>query len=453
MIHQQRLKHLNDKDARKGKYVLYWMQQSQRSQCNHALEYAIRQADNLKLPVVVIFGITPRYPEANERHYAFMLEGLRETRRTLEKRGIRLLVRVEHPREAVVNLAADAALVVADRGYLRFQREWRTHAARRVPCKMIQVESDIIVPVEVASEKEEYAARTLRGKIHKRLNNFMEPLEESAPKRGSLDFCGDSLKLDEIDEVLESLKVNRGASPVRSFTGGSTNARKLLETFISEKLSTYADERNDPSKDTASHMSPYLHFGQISPLEVAMRVSHAKTGSKKNKDAYLEELIVRRELSINFCYYNPRYDSFECLPAWALETLRQRKKDKREYSYSLEQLEQARTHDPYWNAAQNEMTQCGKMQNYMRMYWGKKILEWSSDPENAFRTALYLNNKYELDGRDPNSFAGVAWCFGKHDRPWTRRKIFGTVRYMNAAGLERKFDMDGYIEKTKSARR
>ncbi len=197
-------------------------------------------------------------------------------------------------------------------------------------------------------------------------------------------------------------------------------------------------------------MSPYLHFGQISPLYVALQVTGARGIKATNQDAYLEELAVRRELSMNYCLYNPHYDSYEGLPEWAKKTLKAHRKDKREYTYTLKELEEARTHDPYWNAAQKEMVLTGKMHNYMRMYWGKKILEWSVTPEEAFRSAIQLNNKYELDGRDPNSFVGVAWCFGKHDRPWTERPIFGTVRYMNAAGLERKFDMAAYIRKIKS---
>jgi deoxyribodipyrimidine photo-lyase len=194
-------------------------------------------------------------------------------------------------------------------------------------------------------------------------------------------------------------------------------------------------------------MSPYLHFGQISPLFIALQTHAAKGIKKQNKDAYLEELVVRRELSMNYCFYNPHYDSYSGLPDWAQKTLKAHRNDKREYIYSITELERARTHDPYWNAAQREMLLTGKMHNYMRMYWGKKILEWSATPEDAFKNALYLNNKYELDGRDPNSFTGVAWCFAKHDRPWNERAVFGTVRYMSSSGLERKFDMDAYVQK------
>jgi deoxyribodipyrimidine photo-lyase len=193
-------------------------------------------------------------------------------------------------------------------------------------------------------------------------------------------------------------------------------------------------------------MSPWLHFGQISPLVIALKVM--KTQSP-GKEAYLEELIIRRELAMNYTYYNPFYDSFEGLNDWAKKTLKEHEKDKRPYRYSIDELEQAQTHDPYWNAAQEEMRITGKMHGYMRMYWGKKILEWMKSPEEAFSTALYLNNKYELDGRDPNGFAGIAWCFGKHDRPWFERPIFGKIRYMNANGLKRKFNAEAYVDKIK----
>ncbi len=191
-------------------------------------------------------------------------------------------------------------------------------------------------------------------------------------------------------------------------------------------------------------MSPYLHFGQISPLYVAIQISQHRS---PGKEAFLEELIVRRELSMNFVHYNQNYDSFTGIPDWAKHTLDEHRQDPRKYMYSLEQLEQAQTHDPYWNAAQREMVITGKMHGYMRMYWGKKILEWTTKPEEAFSIALYLNNKYELDGRDPNSFTGVAWCLGKHDRPWGRRPIFGNIRYMSAEGLKRKFNANKYAQK------
>ena len=450
MIQPQRVQSLNDKEIRKGAYVLYWMQQSQRAECNHALEYALRQADELKLPVVVVFGITQKFPEANMRHYAFMLEGLLETRRALSRRGIQLVIKLQPPPKAALALGRDAALIVVDRGYLRLQREWRDNVGEQARCKVVQVESDVVVPVEVVSDKEEYAARTIRKKIHDNLDPFLKPLKESTPKRDSIDLKLDGLKADSVDSILGKLRIDRTVERVTSFIGGASNAERLLAEFVSGKLADYADGRNEPAKNRVSHMSPYLHFGQISPLAIALRVLKTKGAAKKHREAYIEELVVRRELSMNFCFYNPRYDSYDGLPEWARKTLAAQKRDKREYGYTLRELERGKTHDPYWNAAQKEMVLTGKMHNYMRMYWGKKILEWSATPEKAFENAIYLNNKYELDGRDPNSFTGVAWCFGKHDRPWSKRPIFGTVRYMSAGGLERKFDMEAYIRKVES---
>jgi deoxyribodipyrimidine photo-lyase len=235
----------------------------------------------------------------------------------------------------------------------------------------------------------------------------------------------------------------------RFLTGGPEKGRDLFRTFLEKSFSRYVKNRNQPQTDDISRMSAYLHFGQISPLYLALQINKTRGRATEAKAAYLEELIVRRELAINFVNSTARYDDFSSLPNWALETLARHRKDPREYTYTRRQLEDAKTHDQYWNAAMVEMRTTGFMHNHMRMYWGKKILEWSKTPEQAFRTALALNNKYFLDGRDPNSYAGVAWIFGLHDRAWFERPIFGKVRYMNASGLERKCDIRGYVEKVK----
>jgi deoxyribodipyrimidine photo-lyase len=248
--------------------------------------------------------------------------------------------------------------------------------------------------------------------------------------------------IQDVGNALSKLRIDRSSEKVNAFQGGIKEALRHLEIFLDEKLDRFPELRNNPTLDYLSHMSPYLHFGQISPLYIALKVKQTKS---PGIEAFLEELIIRRELSMNFVFYNDRYDSFDGLPEWARKTLRSHQKDKRQYLYRLEELEQANTHDPYWNAAQKEMVVKGKMHGYMRMYWGKKIIEWSKAPEEGFHAALYLNNKYELDGRDPNGFTGVAWCFGKHDRPWGERPIFGNVRYMNDKGLKRKFDADDYV--------
>jgi deoxyribodipyrimidine photo-lyase len=300
------------------------------------------------------------------------------------------------------------------------------------------------VPVEEASSKDEYSAGTFRPRITSKLTTYLVPLKKRQLKLDSLDLKFDCFAIDDVGKAADILKIDKSVKPSPFFHGGTAEAKKHLRSFIAKKLQRYDDDSNDPSIDGLSNMSPYLHFGQISPLHIAME---AATHGGNGLESYLEELIVRRELSINFVYYNRKYDSYECLPPWAKRTLEFHKKDKREYLYSLEQFEAATTHDRYWNAAQMEMAITGKMHGYMRMYWGKKIIEWSKTPQAAYKTMLYLNDKYELDGRDPNGFANVAWCFGLHDRAWSERPIFGKTRYMNAAGLERKFDMDAYIKK------
>jgi deoxyribodipyrimidine photo-lyase len=454
MIQAERIQKLNDREVRRGQYLLYWMQSSQRAEYNHALEFAVREANHENLPVVVLFVLTGRFPEANLRHYTFMVQGLQEVQTKLEKRRILFVVRKGDPPEEVVRMSPKASRLVVDRGYLRIQKEWRQEVAEWAPGSVVQVESDVVVPVTTVSSKEEYAAATIRPKIKRLLSRFLVPLAETPVKRapGKLSFSGLDLQ-GSLPRILSSLAVDPGIPPVKAFRGGATEARKRLDLFIGQKLQTYPDLRDDPSLDDSSHMSPYLHFGQISPLEIALRVQAAPKISLQAKEAYLEELIVRRELSMNFVQTNVHYDSYAAIPDWAKGTLQDHRRDKREFLYSRGEWEKARTHDPYWNAAQMEMVLTGKMHNYMRMYWGKKILEWTKSPEEAFSIALYLNNKYELDGRDPNGFTGVAWCFGKHDRPWPERKIFGKVRYMNAAGLRRKFKIDDYVRKVGSLKK
>lgn len=444
MIQRERIKVLNDKEIREGAYVLYWMQASQRVEDNHALEYAISRGNELGQPVLVFFGIAEHFPEANERHYAFMLEGLREVKLSLEKRGLRMVVLRQSPEKGVGRLAKNASLVVVDRGYLRIQRQWRRTVAERIDCPLIQIESDAVVPIEETSLKEEYAAATIRPKIRKNLSRFLIPLKQVVPAVRSRSHDLESYDIGDVDKAIAGLPIDRSVRRVTSFKGGTKEARRKLEVFLEGKLDHYPESKNDPTLDALSQMSPYLHFGQISPLLIALKAAESRSSGS---EAFLEELIVRRELSLNFVFYNKKHDSFEAVPEWAKKSLRAHRKDRRPYAYTLEEFESARTHDPYWNAAQKEMVIKGKMHGYMRMYWGKKIIEWSKTPEEAFQTALHLNNKYELDGRDPNGFAGVAWCFGKHDRPWGERPIFGHVRYMNDNGLKRKFDADGYVTK------
>ena len=448
MIRESRVRLLNLAPERRGACILYWMQASQRLRYNHALTYAIRLANERRLPVLIGFGLTDDFPEANERHFAFMLEGLRDVKIEAARRGIGFAAFKGSPDEVIINLAKKASVVVTDRGYLRIQREWREDVAQKIDRSLIEVESDAIVPVEVVSDKAEYAARTLRPKIHRNLGEYLEPVVETKVQVPFSEQIGGTIELEDVESVLHSLNIDRSVQRVTRYIGGEREASRRLKRFVVEKLDDYNTHRNDPNLEGVSDLSPYLHFGQISDLDIVLQIrAAAGEGSQESVDAFLEELIVRRGLSINFCHYEPRYDRYDALPEWAQLTLDKHREDERPFVYALDVFEQGGTHDPYWNAAQIEMVETGKMHNYMRMYWGKKIIEWSPSPEDAFDTALYLNNKYELDGRDVNSFAGVAWCFGKHDRPWKEREIFGMVRYMNANGLKRKFDRDGYVRK------
>jgi deoxyribodipyrimidine photo-lyase len=447
MIQQERIKALNRETVRAGHYILYWMQAAQRVEYNHALEYAIERANNLSKPLVVLFGLTDKYPEANLRHYTFMLQGLRQTKNALGARGIQLVVWRKSPELAVKAFAEKAALVVVDGGQLRIQRRWRNKAAISIECPLYEVETNLIVPVEEASVKEDFSAGTFRPRITKKLGYYLAPLKHKKPKVDSLGLKFESFDISNLETAISQLNIDRSVPAVNWLRGGTDQAKRHLRNFLNSKLDYYPEKRNDPGLDYVSHMSPYLHFGQISALYIALQVMKTKSPGCQ---AYLEELIVRRELSHNFVFYNNKYDTFEALPPWAERTLNLHRKDERVYVYSQKQFEKALTHDPYWNAAQQEMVITGKMHGYMRMYWGKKILEWSMNPEAGVKIALYLNNKYELDGRDANGFAGVAWCFGKHDRAWGERRVFGKIRYMNEAGLKRKFDPDKYVERVRS---
>jgi deoxyribodipyrimidine photo-lyase len=447
-IHPERVQKLNSKDLRRGDYVLYWMQQSQRAEHNHALEYAIEQANELHLPVVVVFGLTADYPEANLRHYVFMLAGLTETQAALAARRIPMAVRLGQPAKVALAAGKRAALIVCDRGYLRHQKAWRREVAEHAGCGVVQVETDVIVPVNCASTKREFAARTIRAKIHKRLAEFLVALRRTPIKYPTSlnDFTG--LEIGDGATILKKLKIDRAVGPVTAFfRGGTADAKQRFENFLRQGLAHYKQNRNQPQTDHVSHMSPYLHFGQISPLYLALRISGERSKFKENADAYFEELIVRRELAINFVEFTPDYDVFECLPDWAKATLESHCGDRREHLYSVGELERAETHDRYWNAACEEMKRTGYMHSYMRMYWAKKILEWSRTPRAAFSTTLAIMNRYFLDGRDPNSYTGVAWVYGNHDRPFYDREVFGRVRYMSSSGLERKCDIDAYVAK------
>ncbi len=438
---------LNKKQPADGSYVIYWLQAAQRHQSNLALEYAIQTANELKKPLLCLFALTADYPGANLRHYHFMLSGLIELKKALLSREIPLAVQIGSPEKIIPKASAKACAVVTDSGYTAIQRKWRNQVAKAVNCQITEIETDCILPVKKADNKQAYSAATLRPKINSKLNYYLVPVKKNQIKIGLKKSPVETEDITSISSICRKLNIDDSVLPSEFYTPGCQNAKKLLDIFVKKKLNRYDSDRNEPGLDGTSNLSPYLHFGQISALEIALKVSKS---NQKGKKAFLEELIVRRELARNFTYYNRNYNSLKALPNWAQNTLRFHKKDKRNYIYTAKQFENAQTRDPYWNAAQTEMMVTGKMHGYMRMYWGKKIIEWTNTPAYALKIATHLNDKYELDGRDPNGYAGIAWCFGMHDRPWPRRDIFGKVRYMADTGLQRKFDMDAYLKKVEN---
>ena len=454
-ISEARIRRLNDAAPHAdGAYVLYWMQASQRAEDNHALEYAVQLANDRGLPLVVGFGLTENYPDTNLRHKTFLLQGLRDVSEGLERRGIRFVLRLGEPDEVAMELAEPAAFVVTDRGYLRHQKKWRQRVAERCDVPVAQVESDVCVPVDTVSDKQEHAARTIRPKLHKRLEEFLVDLRTTPVDHASsdMDIAGEDIS--DLDALLDKMKqLDRGVPASPLFTGGTNEAKRRFRAFLDDRFAVYADHRNQPQTDDTSCMSPYLHYGHISPIWLALRAREARGETDPNAEPFVEELVVRRELSINFVHRCPDYDGYEAIPDFARRTLDDHRGDEREHLYTRQQLENAETHDPYWNAAMREATATGYMHNYMRMYWAKKILEWSESPEDAYDHMIEIMNKYFLDGRDPNSYTGVAWCLGLHDRGWTERNVFGKVRYMNANGLKRKCDIEAYVDKVRRLER
>jgi len=446
VIQNTRIQNLNEHTLRPaGAYVLYWMQEAQRARGNAALEMAIRGANRYGLPVVVCFGLMDGYPEANARHYAFMLDGLSDCAKELETRGIAFVIRHGMPVDVALSLSQNAAAVICDRSYMPAQREWRRMLAEAATCPVVRVETEVVVPVDVASDKSEYAARTIRPRIHRVWDEYLVALDETEPE-----IRADALTLEsdfdptDPSGVLAALDLDRTVKPVKRFRGGRVAALEMLNRFLDDVLDGYAKGRNEPSAAQTSFLSPYLHFGHISPVEMALAARDSGIGATEDRGSFIEELVVRRELAMNYANFAPGFETYDALPDWAKKTLSEHAGDEREYVYTSDVLEACKTHDTHWNDAMREMVHTGFMHNYMRMYWAKKILEWSATPEDAFNTTLALNNKYFLDGRDPNSYANIAWCFGLHDRAWTERPVFGKIRYMNANGLNRKFDMAAY---------
>ncbi|MFP4066414.1 MAG: deoxyribodipyrimidine photo-lyase [Spirochaetaceae bacterium] len=437
-----------------GRYVFYWMQRAQRTRDNHALETAVATANRRGLPVLVAFVLTDGYPEANLRHYRFMAEGLCDVARGLEDRGIAFALKRGFPPEVAGKLAREAALVICDGAYLPPLRQWRRRLARSVSVPVVEVETDLVVPVEVASDKREYAARTLRPKITPRIDEYLSLPRPLTPARPAIDVPPAAAAHDvapaDPAAVCQALRLDDSVTSVSDlYPGGEREAGRRFARFLAERAHLYHERHGDPAAGVTSTISPYLHFGHISPIRLVADIREAAErdgGVREGRAEFEEQLIVRRELAYNYVHFEPSSDRYEALPAWARRTLSEHARDQRPALYTLEELEHAATTDDYWNAAMREARLTGFMQNYMRMYWGKRILEWTADPEEAFRRTLYLNNKYFLDGRDANSYAAVGWIFGLHDRPWPERAIYGKVRSMSSAGLRRKWDMDRYLD-------
>jgi len=427
-----------------GQCIVYWMQRAQRGRDNPALDVAIDVANSLGLPAVVFLGVVPFYPTASRRHYRFLAEGLIDLAHDLRARRVGFVLR-RFPEHDLLAFCAEArpALVVGDENPLREPERWRRVAAERLRVPLWTVDADVVVPTRLL-EKEQYAARTIRPRIATLVSRFLDTADE---RRARIPWSRPRCPIDlrPGPSVLDGMTVDESAAAVITVHGGARAAERTLTRFLRERLRGYATNRNHPDLDGTSQLSPYLHFGHIGPRSVVRAVRDADA-PREDRDAFLEEFIVRRELAINFVRYNPRYDRLDGCEPWARRTLAAHAEDLRDPVYTPAQLEAAETHDPLWNAAQIQMVETGWMHGYVRMYWAKKILEWSPSAEDAFAVAVDLNDRYELDGRDPNGYTGIAWAIGgKHDRAWgPERPIYGTVRYMSYASTSRKFDSQAY---------
>jgi deoxyribodipyrimidine photo-lyase len=432
-----------------GKCVVYWMQRAMRVVDNPALDVAIEAGNLLGLPVVVFFSLIPNYPNANLRHYHFLVRGLEDVAEDAAARGVGFVLR-RHPDNVLAPFLAEvqAALLVGDENPCREPERWRRTLAARLQLPFWTVDADVVVPSSVFG-RSFFLFHHFRPHLKKQLSQFLvpprsvEPLYRWRPDR-SIDGVVPG------PELLNGLHgLDRTVQPSDAFNGGTHAALAQLKRFVTAPLGRYDVARNHPELQGTSRLSPYLHFGHIGPFTVARAVQQEREVGRisvATEERFLEQLIGWRELSVLFVRHNENYDTWECAEPWARKTLTEHCADPRPRLYSFEQLECAETDDDLWNAAQREMVQTGWMHNYMRMYWAKKILEWTPDPARAYEWAVTLNDRYQLDGRDPNGYAGIAWAIvGKHDRPWFDRPVFGLVRPMSGASTAKKFDAQSYI--------
>lgn len=441
---EERVRCLNRAPFRsEAKYVLYWAQTNRRVGWNHALLYAAQLANRAGLPVLVYEELTCTYPYASDRLHTFALEGVPDTEARLRKLGIGyqfyLSRKRSDPDDVLDRLSRDAAAVVTD--------DYPIFEASKLSVAHYAVDSGCIVPMSQL-DKREYAAYTIRPKIRKLLPRYLKPVPAIRVRLKfnlPLPRFHTEVTAGNIAELVASCEIDHCVRTVPGIQGGAKAAERRLKIFLRKNLRRYSTCHNEPSAHATSSLSPYLHFGHLSSLQVALAVEDYASKHKLMADEFLEELIVRRELAFNFARFSDNVESLENLPRWAHATLRKHARDKRDPVYAPDQFERALTHDPLWNAAQKELLLRGKIHGYYRMYWGKKIIEWSKSPEEALRTMIYLNDRYALDGRDPNGYTNILWCFGLHDRPWIERPIFGQVRYMSYQGMRRKTDVDSYI--------
>ncbi len=439
----KRVRRIKEGPSRKGP-VVYWMSRDQRSRDNWALLYAQDLALQKKAPLLVVFSLAPHFLGAALRQYAFMIKGLQEVEEALYGKQIPFHCLYGNPGQTVPSFLKEieASCLVTDFDPLRPKKVWKKAVADLLDLPILEVDAHNIIPCWVASPKQEFGAYTFRPKHGRLIHEFNEdfPSLKNHPYPWK-----EPIPLSDWKKLLENLPIDRSIPEIEWLKPGEKAAHLTLKRFIETRLAEYPLERNDPNRKSQSDLSPYLHFGQISAQRIAREIRKVRVFPEAQK-VFLEELIIRRELSDNYCHYNPEYDRFSGFPAWAQKTLLDHQKDHRDYNYSLEKLEKAQTHDPLWNAAQMEMVKKGKMHGYLRMYWAKKILEWSSSAEEAQRIAILLNDKYELDGRDPNGYTGIAWSIGGvHDRAWGERPVFGKIRYMSYKGAKSKFDVDRYV--------
>ena len=439
----------NGSPRKDGRCVVYWMQRAVRIVDNPALDVAIEAGNLLGLPVAVYFQAIPNYPNANLRHYHFLQQGLRDVAADAAARGVGFQLR-RAPESSLEGFLEEvgAALAVGDENRCREPERWRTVLARRLKIPFWTVDADVVVPSRVFN-RSFVLLHHFRPHLKAELPKYLvapanvQPLHGWKPRKKLQSYPLDK------DITAGYAKLDRGVGPVDSLTGGTHAALKRLRDFVHLELRDYETTRNHPEVRGTSRPSPYLHFGNIGPITIALAVKKAVSEGKASEaaaDKYLDQLIGWRELAVLFVRHEPNYDNWECAAPRARQTLVEHTADPRAHRYSFDQLEQAETGDELWNAAQREMVTTGWMHNYMRMYWAKKILEWAPDPARAFEWAVALNDRYELDGRDPNGYAGIAWAIvGRHDRPWFNRPVFGLVRSMSGASTAKKFDAERYI--------